>query len=679
VSGVVFFMVRLSLLALLILTPVLAVLADVLVTNTGGRWEGVVTDKGDSYQIVQPNGSKMTFPKSTVREVQVGAEPKKEALPGTTPALNLTDKDKPAGAALPVESFESAVREIEQTKATIIQDKNLTTAQLAEAIAKAEDRLRKRFESHLWRTEAQVNDVIPGDGVNKWELDLTVAGKQVRCPANIDRDKALSLHRGDKLTVCLRISFQDFDSWQVTGVILGASLPAETLETLCNFFGIPIRAARGGKIVYVVDRSGSMSDSLEFVKYELKRSIGELSEIREFHVIFYSSGPPIEMPSRRLVNATARNKQMAFEFIDGVIAQGETDPSKALDLAFGCKPELIYLLTDGEFDRAIIDQVKRLNVGGQVAVHTIGFLYKTGEAVMRQIADDNHGKYNFVSQSDLPNLVNGSVAKDVSPSQKHSGGGSPQALMQTPATKGISPPTPVESALVEWRKKLREANNDKYTDVERQQLRAEAGAFIRSSLGTGTFTLTMNVENVGEVRGHRSDPCGACKGTGFVEVKTVSTPASAYPTAPTISFTKVICKACNGSRHTESAITNTWWIDVGPINNVGLSLYAPRRTGVSGSREDAAFWVSMTQDESLKIKKGDLLTLIATLAPETAGTPGSSTSPRLDKGRSRSTTSNPTLRQNADTWTITRTSEGLHLEIKNIKVTVGPLVSAPVE
>jgi len=172
-----------------------------------------------------------------------------------------------------------------------------------------------------------------------------------------------------------------------------------------GFFGAGGESDESAKIVYVVDRSGSMTDSIDFVKYELKRSIGELTEIKEFHVIFYSSGPPVEMPTRRLVNATERNKQLAFEFIDGVIAQGETDPSKALERAFDCKPELIYLLTDGEFDRAIVDQVKRLNVGGKVTVHTIGFLYKTGETVLKQIADDNHGNYKFVSESDLATLA----------------------------------------------------------------------------------------------------------------------------------------------------------------------------------------------------------------------------------------------------------------------------------
>jgi len=172
-----------------------------------------------------------------------------------------------------------------------------------------------------------------------------------------------------------------------------------------GFFGAGPEEEEANKIVYVVDRSGSMTDSIDYVKYELKRSISELTEDKEFHVVFYSSGPPVEMPTRRLVNATERNKQLAFEFIDGVVPQGETDPSKALERAFACNPELIYLLTDGEFDKTIVGLVKRLNVGGKITVHTIGFLYQSGEAVLKQIADENNGQYKFVSEADLATLV----------------------------------------------------------------------------------------------------------------------------------------------------------------------------------------------------------------------------------------------------------------------------------
>jgi hypothetical protein len=172
-----------------------------------------------------------------------------------------------------------------------------------------------------------------------------------------------------------------------------------------GFFGAGGGDEKVRKIVYIVDRSGSMTDSIDYVKFELKRSIGELSEEKEFHVIFYSSGPPVEMPAGQLVKATDRNKQLAFEFIDGVRPEGETDPSKALERAFEVKPELIYLLTDGEFDHAIVGLVKRQNVGGKVIVHTIGFLYRTGEQVLKQIAEQNGGNYKLVSEKDLATLI----------------------------------------------------------------------------------------------------------------------------------------------------------------------------------------------------------------------------------------------------------------------------------
>ncbi len=170
-----------------------------------------------------------------------------------------------------------------------------------------------------------------------------------------------------------------------------------------GFFGAG--GDEASKIVYVVDRSGSMTDSIDFVKFELKRSIGELLDDKEFHLIFYSSGPPVEMPTRRLVAATDRNKQMAFEFIDGIVAHGQTDPSVALERAFAVKPELIYLLTDGEFDKAIVGLVQRLNAGQKVTVHTIGFLYDIGEEVLKQISDQNNGSYKFVAEKDLATLV----------------------------------------------------------------------------------------------------------------------------------------------------------------------------------------------------------------------------------------------------------------------------------
>jgi tetratricopeptide (TPR) repeat protein len=159
------------------------------------------------------------------------------------------------------------------------------------------------------------------------------------------------------------------------------------------------------KFVFVVDRSGSMTDSFDLVKRELKRSISDLSDDAEFHIIFMSSGPAVEMPQRKLVNATERNKQVAFEFIDSIVAQGETSPDSAVTRAMALRPDVAYVLTDGEFNWSTVGLVRNLNPQGKTTVNTISFLYRGGEKVLKEIADQNGGSYKFVSEDELSQLA----------------------------------------------------------------------------------------------------------------------------------------------------------------------------------------------------------------------------------------------------------------------------------
>jgi hypothetical protein len=172
-----------------------------------------------------------------------------------------------------------------------------------------------------------------------------------------------------------------------------------------NFFGT------GGvakKIVFVVDHSGSMTDSIVYVKHELKRSIRSLRPNQSFWLTFYSSGPTLDLPTagHKLVPATEPNKAQAFDFIDTIIAIGQTDPSDSLKKAFECQPELIYILTDGEFDPGIAGLIERLNSGkDKVTINTICFIYSEGEPLLKKIAVANNGAYKFVGEDDVKKLV----------------------------------------------------------------------------------------------------------------------------------------------------------------------------------------------------------------------------------------------------------------------------------
>ena len=155
------------------------------------------------------------------------------------------------------------------------------------------------------------------------------------------------------------------------------------------------------KICYVIDRSGSMLENFDYLRAELKRSIGRLSPDQEFHVIFFSTGRPIELPPRRLVPATQLNKRMAFDFLDTIVPRDRTDPAPALERAFAVGPEMMYFMTDGEFDPGVVDKVRQWNRRPQVVINTLAFVYQGGSRLLRQIAADNRGRYKFVTEDML--------------------------------------------------------------------------------------------------------------------------------------------------------------------------------------------------------------------------------------------------------------------------------------
>ena len=168
-----------------------------------------------------------------------------------------------------------------------------------------------------------------------------------------------------------------------------------------SFFGLGRGALHARKICYVVDRSGSMVDELDYVKEEVMRSINRLHRVQQFHVIFFSGGPPIEAPPKRFVHAIKEYKKQAFEFLSMIEAGGSTEPSKAMSRAIRLGADLIYFLTDGEFAPTLVEQLKKWNKDQKVRIYTIAFLRRNGEDLLRQIARQNGGEFRFISEDDL--------------------------------------------------------------------------------------------------------------------------------------------------------------------------------------------------------------------------------------------------------------------------------------
>jgi len=199
---------------------------------------------------------------------------------------------------------------------------------------------------------------------------------------------------------------------KIIGIGTGGSLPltgglsglGSESGPRAEFFGTGGNAYR---ICYVIDRSGSMLDSFEYVRRELKRSITELVPQQQFHVIFFNAGEPVENPPKAMIHATSTARQKTFEFLDRIAPGGQTDPSRALERAFSLRPppELIYFMTDGEFDASIVEKLRRWNPHQRVKINTIAFLYELGDVagvpLLRRIAREHGGQYRFVGAEDL--------------------------------------------------------------------------------------------------------------------------------------------------------------------------------------------------------------------------------------------------------------------------------------
>jgi hypothetical protein len=178
-----------------------------------------------------------------------------------------------------------------------------------------------------------------------------------------------------------------------------------------GLFGLGGGAA-ANKIVYVLDHSGSMIDTFDFLRVEVKDKLGKLTPAQRFSVVMFSEEVDAVFPkdATALVSATPTVKRDLVTFVDNVRAAGKNDDlyepfAKSMQKAFSMQPQVIYFLTDGNFDPKIVDEVKRLNTaaGGKVRVYTIAFIKvsKEAEESLKTIALDNGGKFKYVQEKDL--------------------------------------------------------------------------------------------------------------------------------------------------------------------------------------------------------------------------------------------------------------------------------------
>ena len=116
-----------------------------------------------------------------------------------------------------------------------------------------------------------------------------------------------------------------------------------------SLFGVK---AKGAKFVYVLDRSGSTEGKLlAAAKAEILASIEKIDDVHQFQLVVYNERPKAfnpAGPNGQLAFGTDSNRAAVKKFLDSFEADGGTDHVAALSMAIRMRPDVIFLLTDGD-------------------------------------------------------------------------------------------------------------------------------------------------------------------------------------------------------------------------------------------------------------------------------------------------------------------------------------------
>jgi DNA-directed RNA polymerase subunit RPC12/RpoP len=162
-----------------------------------------------------------------------------------------------------------------------------------------------------------------------------------------------------------------------------------------SFFGKTLTV---DSIAYVIDASGSMQGArFRRARQELVKALKEMRPEQRFYIVFYTDQTyPLYWPNSvaELQPATPFNLQKTGFWLEKAQTSGGTEPQEAMRIALALKPDVVFLLSDGDIPpetRAIVMQENKQSV-----IHTIALGSNKGAVVMKQIAAEHKGEFKFI-------------------------------------------------------------------------------------------------------------------------------------------------------------------------------------------------------------------------------------------------------------------------------------------
>ncbi len=179
-------------------------------------------------------------------------------------------------------------------------------------------------------------------------------------------------------------------------------------------------AAQGRNVCFVVDHSASMLVAMTYVRNELSRAVYNLSPGQCFQVILYAGDQPRPLPQNQMARATRHQKQRVLQHVQDAPSPAAHSPEEAVQsvisavrTAFASRspsgegPSVIYLLTDGQYDRlslcqAIDDMQKQLPA--RIPINIVACGGGDHEELLR-LARTNQGQYRYISPRELDEAI----------------------------------------------------------------------------------------------------------------------------------------------------------------------------------------------------------------------------------------------------------------------------------
>ncbi len=185
-------------------------------------------------------------------------------------------------------------------------------------------------------------------------------------------------------------------------MLLGS--PGEKAQV--SLFGVK---AQGAKFVYVLDRSGSTDGKLlAAAKAEILASIEKIDDVHQFQLVVYNERPKAfnpAGPSGQLAFGTDANRSEVKRFLGTFEADGGTDHVAALSMAIRMRPDVVFLLTDGDKPLVTAQELARIDrVGPGIVIHAIQFgegPHRDANGWMGKLARQSGGEYRYVDTTKL--------------------------------------------------------------------------------------------------------------------------------------------------------------------------------------------------------------------------------------------------------------------------------------